>query len=417
MEGDTRWWSRAPLALATSLAVTACVGAPDPGEWGVFRYVGNVRGTAPLALLPPISDREGNAYILFGSLASLEVDLFVGQAGGGWWQAPDTCSLIEGNTWGAHGFVGRGQNRAWLWSGDALVGVMGIGVCHRVLEYDPSSGARLLFRAVVPWVRQTPSRTTTLAWIQSPTDSLPFQAVIDLEHNVYTYIERFEPKGATDVAVLGVGGNLDDGEGVILVRYSLGGSVRSEARFVDWQGTLLETTSLGGLETLPEYGFVGYLQSNDGGLYAGLDVEGQLLIFDKSGGKRRGVGGMTPLGVHEWQGDLYVVGESNGKPRYALIDNDGVLGKANTWEASLAAASNLGKSIQVIDDRSLPSREVTWRSPRTAMGNHPFVHPHRLDHYADETTTWLVAGPSFSAGGEDYTAIAYAPVGVTYLEE
>lgn len=67
-----------------------------------------------------------------------------------------------------------------------------------------------------------------------------------------------------------------------------------------------------------------------------------------------------------------------------------------------------------VDDRRLPSRKTEWADPRTATGPFPFLSEHRLDHYADGTTTWLVVGPDYLAGGQPETAIAYAPVGVAY---
>ena len=99
----------------------------------------------------------------------------------------------------------------------------------------------------------------------------------------------------------------------------------------------------------------------------------------------------------------------------ASINDDGEIGKAEVWQASLDAVSELKGSIDVIDDRSLPSNNTSWKNARSAIGPFPFVHSHDLDHYAEGTTTWLVAGPSFTAsGGEERTAFAHAPVGVSY---
>jgi hypothetical protein len=408
------------IAVSTMLAALAvcllagCVPEPAPGQWGLFRYVGNVRGSAPLQLAPPISDRDGNAYVLYGAIDLLEARLFIGSRVGGW---SGSCTVTFGNDFGVHGFVGRGQHRAWYWSGEALVVASGRSSgCERLLENDPSSGARLAFKAVVPWVRETSLRTTALAWIQAPTDPRPFQVVLDLDSNVYTSLEEFEPRDATNVAVLGVGGQVDAGEGMVLARYERGGSVYTVARFIDFEGKVIDEAGVGGLEMLPEYGVRGYFQSNDAGLYAGLDVEGQLVLLDHSGGQRTPVAGMTPAGVHRWEGKLYLVGDAGGAPKIAEIQDDGGIGNIRTWDASLEALDDLGAEIEVIDDRSLPSTEARWSAPRTAMGSFPFLHEHSLDHYADGTTTWLIAGPSFSAGGEDRTAIAYAPVGIAYEE-
>jgi hypothetical protein len=404
-----------PCWLAASLVVLGCGPELEPGVYGNFRYVGNVRGATPLRLMPPRSDRDGNAYVLYGALADpAEVSLFIGNVGGGW----KSCTgITQGAQFGLHGFVGRAQSSAWYWSGEALVAATGRGNCSRVLETDPASGARLNFRAVVPWVRETPSRTSSLAWIQSPTDPVPFQVVLDLDNEVYSAIDGFEPSDATEVAILGVGGNVDRGEGVIVVRYRRGDALFVEARFIDSEGETFEEVGIGGLETLPEYGITGFLESDDTGLYAAIDVEGQLVLIDTSGGRRVGVGGMVPIGVHRWEGQLYMVGDAGGRPAIAHIDGDGDVGDVEIWESSLDAIDELGSEIDLIDDRSLPSKKITWGGPRTAMSAFPFVHPHGLDHYTDGVTTWLIAGPSFSVGGEDFTAIAWAPVGIAYAED
>ncbi len=406
---------RTVLALGlAALGSTGCIDGLAPGEHGTFRYVGNVRGEAPLALVPPISDRDGNAYVLYGDKNLInDTQLFIGRNGGGW--VGEGCNITFGNAFGVHGFVGRAENRAWYWSGEALVRASArSGRCTRLLELDPSSGARLAFVAAIPIVRDTPSRTTMVAWIQSPTDPRPFEAVIDLENDVYTSVRELDPSSATDVVVLGVGANPDTREGVVLARYTQGDSTRVRAFFYDADGERLDAAAIGDLQTLPPHGIVGYLMANDAGLFAGLDVEGQLVVLDKSGGRRKGVSGMTPHGVHRWNGQLYLVGEGGGRPKIAAIDDDGDVKQVRTWESSLDAVEALGKRVDVLDDRSLPSRDLEWQSPRSAMGPFPFVHPHAAHPYADDTTSWLIAGPSFSAGGEARTAIAYAPIGVSY---
>ena len=268
----------------------------------------------------------------------------------------------------------------------------------------------------MPWIRDTPSTTTALAWIQAPTDAVPFQVVMDLRTNRYTLVEEFEPSNAEDVTVLGVGGRLDVREGVVLVRFTSGGATRTEARFIDGAGETVERTALSGLDALPEYGILGYFQANASGLYAGLDREAQLVVFDRSGGSRRTVSGMTPVGVHKWEDRLFLVGtNADGRPVVAEIDDDGDVGDVEDWDAARDAADELKGSIDVIDDRSLPSAEQTWENPKAAMAEFPFLSPHSPEHYADGVTTWLVRGPSFtSGGGDEQVSVGYAPVGISY---
>ncbi|MBW2525323.1 MAG: hypothetical protein JRI23_14150 [Deltaproteobacteria bacterium] len=414
-----RWLS----GVAVALSLSSCIPEPAPGEFGTFRYVGNVRGATPLNVIPPISDRDGNAYVLYGELDLLETEMFIGHAAGGW---RGGCDITFGNDYGLHGWVGRAQSRAWYWSGEALVrGDGSTGGCRRILSRDPSSGARLNFRAVIPWVLETPSRTMGLAWVQSLTDPVPFQVVLDLQQNVYTNISEFEPRDATDIQVIGVGGNVDEREGVVLVRFTKNDAVYAEARFIDAEGQTSDTESINGLAALPEYGVVGYLQANEGGLYAGLGFDGSgvpyIVLLDRSGGSVVPMANLVtfapdtlPMGVHEWEGQLWVVGLEGGRPKVWEITDDGDIKAAKTWQASMEAASALNDTISVVDDRTLPSRKTEWSGVRSATGAFPFLHSHRLDHYADGTTTWLVAGPDFQVGGEPWTAIAYAPVGISY---
>lgn len=416
--------AKVALLTALALATTGCIEELLPGEFGTFRYMDNVRGAPPaLGLYPPVSDRDGNAYVLWNGHeldeGVAQVRLYVGHAGGGW---TASCDLNPPDPLGQfsadhiiHGFVGRAQGRAWFWVDQWLMGATGqTGGCFSVLRTDPSSAAVLYFYAVVPWVRETPTRTTAIGWIWSVTDAVPYQVVIDLNTRKYIAVEEFQPDSASDIAVLGVGADPDEEEGVVVVRFTHNTVVRTEARFMDKDGVTFDEVSIGGLDTLPAYGIVGHLQSSDAGMYAGLDVEGQLLVLDHSGGARKSIGGMTPVGLHKWEGELYLVGESNGKPKIAHIDDDGDIGKVRTWDASEEAADALDGKIEVIDDRSLPSTLTTWKSPRTAIGSHPFLHRHSLDHYADGTTTWLVAGPGWTTAGSPKTAVAYAPVGISY---
>ena len=86
------------IALALVCALGGCVDYLDPGEHGVMRYFGEVRGDAPLALLPPIADRDGNVYVLYGARDLSTALVFVGHAGGGWTSG---CTAHKGDSRGA----------------------------------------------------------------------------------------------------------------------------------------------------------------------------------------------------------------------------------------------------------------------------------------------------------------------------
>ena len=56
---------------------------------------------------------------------------------------------------------------------------------------------------------------------------------------------------------------------------------------------------------------------------------------------------------------------------------------------------------------------MNWKSPTTAIGSWPFLSPFPLDQYAQDTTGWIIAGPSFESTSQVRTSVAFAPVGVS----
>src|SRR5947209_5564896 len=78
--------SMGAIALgAAALALGACSsGVLRPGEWGTLRYFGEVQGTAPLRLYPPMTDKNGDAFVLYGAPDRPEALVYVGGKSGGW---------------------------------------------------------------------------------------------------------------------------------------------------------------------------------------------------------------------------------------------------------------------------------------------------------------------------------------------
>lgn len=407
--------SRHGLLAALSLTLGGgCIEYLEPGELGQLRYFGDVRGAAPLRLSAPLSDRDGNSYVLFGSIDLPEAIAFVGHDGGGW---SGGCMIHENSERGAHGWVGRSQDRAWYWSGDSLVEVSGVhGGCVELLDRDPSTGADLAFEAVIPWVKETPSRTSTVAMIKSPSDPVPFFVKIDLDQGVYTNLTEFVPRGADDVEVLGVGADPDTDDGVIVVRYTIGEEedIRVEGRFVDDEAGVAEIANLRDLDEAPQDAIAGFMQISDAGWAAGVLHTGELVIFNAEGGGIRNAGNLDPVGVHRWEGDVWVVGTGNGRPAVARLGDNGVLEAPQVWAASERVAEQLSTDVIVLDDRIRPVETQTWSRPGPAVGEFPFVHAHPVHPYAVDTTLLLVAGPSYTTAGEPFTQVAVAPVGISY---
>jgi hypothetical protein len=407
--------ARRRAAALLLVALAGCVDYLDPGEHGVMRYFGEVRGAPPLALLPPIADRDGNVYVLYGARELSGALVFVGHAGGGWTSG---CSLHKGDSRGAHFWVGRAQDRAWYWSGDALVEVAGAtGSCKAVLDRDPASNADLLFLGVVPSVREAPSRTSLVAMFQSPSDPRPYQGVIDLGLGRYSDLRRFEPRDAEAVAVLGTGADAGGEVGVMLVRYTQDDAGVIEGRFFDQRGrtTAVATVTGGDPLLLGQDAVLGQLQVSEDGLVAGLLSDGSLVSFNQSGGQVASYSlDMTPVGVHrDAGGSLWLVGDSGG-PVIAPLGEIGQPGSPVAWTSSEEAAAAMRGEVRVLDDRIDPRRYTTWTDPASAMGEHPFLTAAPPLVYAQDTTAWLFAGPGYSVGGEPRTSVALAPVGMTY---
>jgi len=400
------------LVVLCGLLATACPSEPTSGEYGTFRFAGRARGKAPLNLLPPVTDRSGNIYVAYGGVTLPgETEIFVGKVGGGWTSG---CSLTKGDKFGIHGWIGFDEEHQWYWSGDALISVSGESAdCHRVLDRDPGTDVNLLFRGVLPWVRDAPTRTTTVAFVQSPIDPQPFSALVDLNAEILTNVRAFEPANATQVSILGVGAEREANLGFALVQYCIDGELTVEARFYDSDANDAGRARIP-TDPLPPFAVAGYLQSNASGLVAGLLDGNKLVTFDKAGGRIQDIDGMTAIGVHRWGDDLFLVGKQNDRPVLAAITDSGGLAGAEEWGSSLDAAGELQGAQTIRDDRSLPSRQTTWASVTTAIGDFPFLSAHGLVQHTEKSTLWLVAGPSFDTGGARVTAFAVAPVGVTY---
>lgn len=409
---------RAPLLIgaAVAMCLSGCVDYLDDGDVGRPRYLGEIRGEAPLRMIPPIADRNGNVYVLYGDRDLNDNEVYTGYFGGGW---SDGCASQRGDDRALHGWVGTATNRAWYHAGEGLVEVNGdTGKCGQVMETDPASNAALDFLGVVPEVRETPSRTWTVALIASPEDTTAYFVVLDLDRRRYFEAKQFEPAGAQNLRVLGAGADYSTHTGMMLVAYELDGATVVEGLFLDDQADVTARMPITGIGEATEDMVVGHLQSTNGDTAVGLLEDGQLVAFHRTaGGVTRPAGdNMQPIGVHNWQGELFLVGTGQGGevPAITEIDADGNAGSGRLWDSSQQAASTLSENVVVIDDRSQPMRTMTWPSPITAIHQFPFLSEHSPAHYANDTTVWLIAGPSFNAGGDRMTSVAVAPIGIAY---
>jgi hypothetical protein len=399
-------------AALCALSSFGCVDYLNEGELGRIRYFGEVRGAAPLRMIPPVADRDGNVYALYGAPGLNEVEAFVGHGRGGWTSG---CFEHKGDDRGAHGWVGVETGKAWYWSGDALVEVDGdSGECEQILDADFRTGAGLNFEGVVPMVIEKPSRSIALALVSTSADAVPYHIVVDLSIARYTDARPFEPAGATNVVVLGVGADRDSRTGFMVVKYQLGDENVVEGLFLDDDGNEIGRAPIADAGASAEDAVLGYLQSVDGNMVAGVLETGEIVSFDRSGGAARVFNGFGVAGVHKWDGSLYLVGMGAADPMIARIDSAGTIGAPAVWQASLEAAGSLQGDLAVLDERTEPRQTVGWADPVSAIGPMPFISAHSPDVYATDTTGWLLAGPGFQLDSNPQTSVAFAPVGISY---
>ncbi len=401
---------RAGILALVLLACSGCGEVLAPGQWGTFRYFGQLAGETPMRLIPPATDRDGNVYVLYGLDQWHGSRVYVGHHLGGW---TGGCEVHKEASQALHGFVGTATDRAWWWSGYAMGAVSGeTGSCRKILSYDPTTGVELNIYAAIPWVDETPTHTTMLALIRAPVDETYFHAVIDLDVEQYTYVRPFEPEGAQDIQVLGVGADADRREGYLVVAYNEGGTTRVEALILDVDGDEIDRVPIGlDGEELYAYMIQGNIQRSDGGIAVGLFEDGRLLVFNDKGGGPKSVG-FSAQGLFKYKGTMYVTGMQSGDPVIAEVEESGSLRDPRVWTAAERAGSGLRGTVEVVDERSDPSRNRDWDDPDSAIGQHPLISPFPLDTYTEGSTGWLIAGPGYSATPEDMRAVAFGPVGI-----
>lgn len=404
---------RLVFAAVLALAATSCAEQLGEGSLGEARALGYALGEPPtMQVIAPISDRDGNVYVLVGNRKAPQVQAFVMNAGGG---VTSGCDFVKGDRVGPIGWVGFAQSRAYYWSGGQLVQLRANGGCRAVLDRDPTTGTQLFFRAVFPWIADRPSRTTAVALVQSPSDPTPLtvQLDLDVDRQVATTPRAFEPASARNVSVLGVGASAALRQGFLVASYQVDDAVRVDARFYDEEGAIVARVAVPDPGQIGPLGFVGFLQANDAGLVAGLTEDKRLLLFDKSGARWAQPRGIDPVGVHAWKGALWLVGTAQDQPAVESIADDGALGAPIAWDSSKRILAALGRPLEVTDDRVPPRRATRFDTPRSPTP-FPLVTPHGSHPYASDTTLTVIGGPSIGQGPSAFTLLAVAPVGVAY---
>ncbi|MEM9693517.1 MAG: hypothetical protein AAGA56_13290 [Myxococcota bacterium] len=450
------------VAGALALAVASCGDVPETGRLGTLRLAGNAFGetfspdftsqeepsdwpstppVSPLRLSTPITDRDGNVYILqeFDRLRA-----FVGRAEGGWYSSCTPQGLDQRRS---HGWIGHGVRQAWFWANELLVEVNGqTGNCSPILTNALGTDVRLDFKAVIPLVRVQPTRDTVVAFIQSEVDPIPFSVLVDLRARTYSNLKEVALPGGVavrNVVVLGTGADHEAREGIVAITYERldTGAPEAAALFFDEDASLLRAVPLVDIPLdTPEYVLRGYLEGNEDGVFAGLigtatpdgdfvrEASAPLLLLDANGGGLVSSPLVQTYGVHRWRGEIFVVGlrdrlsDSDPElPAVAPIGGNKVVGEVRTWGTSLelhgylAERSQNGQGFTVVDDRVVPRRDILWPEAWSAIGPYPFLSEYSLHPYTDESTAWVFGGLDFVTGGsQTRTQVAFSPTGVAY---
>lgn len=409
-----------PLLGLAALACGGCLEYLEPGDLGQFRYLGDYVAEEEFLFPRPVADRNGSIYALMGSPDLAQTEATVGYPSGGGWRG--RCSVHQNVDRGLHGWLDTTVDRAWYWSGDAIAEVNGTtSDCRQILSRDPNSQSQLAFKAVIPQVKWTPSRRTMVGLVQAPSDPVPFQVVIDLDIRRYSRFEEFVPRNADNVVSLGVGGDESTEAGFMVVRYEIGDSdtedpdVRVEARFLNANAEVTDIVAVSGLDAFEEDAMTGYMQIGTAGWAAGVLSDGSVLLFDRSNARHiTDTGPLEPVGVHLWDDTAWVVGMANGRPSIAAVNGQGRLDSPVVWAASERLADSLRTNVVVQDDRFTPIRTLTWANPEPAFGSFPLVVPNAPWAYATDTSLLMVAGPSYTSGGQTFVSLAAGPVGLSY---
>lgn len=397
-----------------------CIEYLEPGELGQFRYLGDYVAEESFLFSRPVADRNGSVYAMMGSRELAQTEATVGYPSGGGWRG--RCAVHQNVDRGLHGWLDTTVDTAWYWSGDALVEVDGLNSnCKQVLSRDPNSQSQLAFKALIPRVKWTPSKRTMVGLVQAPSDPVPFQVVIDLDIRRYTRFEEFIPRNAENVVSLGTGREDATEAGFMVVRYEIEGDegeepdVRVEARFLDANAEVTDIVQIGGLDAYEEDAMTGYMQIGDAGWAAGVLNDGAVLLFDRNSSRvLTDTGPLEPVGVHLWEGTAWVVGMANGRPSIAAVNGNGGLDNPVVWAASERLAGSLRTSVVVQDDRFTPIRTLNWANPEAPFGDFPLVVPNAPWSYATETSLMMIAGPTYTSGGQTFVSLAVGPVGLSY---
>ncbi len=393
------------LSLAVSLAapLAGCIQNLEPGQVGAGRRVGDAFPGPIAAVLPPMTDRDGNLYVVTGVPDSTgrpsPGTAYVGASRGGWTAGCQTSDAIKSS---ARGWIGATSSVGWLWADTAVLELDTAGNCTARLDRDPASASDVTFQAVAPVVEETLSGNFAIAILSTTADPAPHLATIDL--GLGTIVSATALADGTQV--YGAGVDPSTHEGVFAISDDTGAKLIFVAPHGEISATAPITGTMGPLK-----GEI--VVAGDGSFFAGVIADDAVLVGDRTGA-RVVAPDFTAVGVQaDDSGWPWVVGQSaDGAARIAPTAANG-LGPSQPWSCASELTSALAAGIVVVDDRIGERTSVTWAA-HSALGTNPLVESHTAPVYGVGSRALLVGDGLVDRGGIPYSQLAVLPAGVSF---
>ena len=272
------------------------------------------------------------------------------------------------------------------------------------------TGTLLRWQGVAPWVRDSPSRKTTVGIVRAAAEEQVYVALLDLNRELMVNLQALQPAGLSDLKIIGTGADPENNELLFVLAYDFEGKTIHEALIFNSDAEQLRRITLD-LDTSPDaYAIVGFFQSTGGGAWAGVREDGGLILISKTAGYDV-MPEFQAVGLLKTDTELFVTGFAGDSVVAAKVSNNSALNGAQNWRDPEISANSLNGSISVLDERNSPLTRSRWEEPQNAIGFMPLLSAHPIDAYTLGSTGWLVAGPSYSGPAEDITAVGFAPLG------
>ncbi|HEY4176744.1 MAG TPA: hypothetical protein VGM90_07930 [Kofleriaceae bacterium] len=400
--------------LFIAIALAGCVDGLQPAEVGMGRRVGtgDVQGDVS-AVLPPMTDRSGNIYVVSGEPDSTGIPqpgtFWVGDSQGEWTQG---CLTGEGIRGGALGWIGATSDRGWLWTGTQIVEVIPdyanwsevgeISLCRSKLDVDTVSQADIFYKAVAPFVDETVSGDFAVGAITLGATPTVYLSTFQLDIGDFGVVTNSLALG--DVDVLATGANPSTREAAFLVRDAAG------PRIVIAKPNAKSLTTILVNGTLPTTTLISQLTfASDGSIAAVLDDHTVLV------GNRSGVtvspAPFTARGIEtDDDGNAHLIGVASDVAQVATI-HEGLLGVGQEWSVAMSVEAQLAAGVVVVDYLSGSRDAHRWQT-HAAAGGISLVQRYHAPAYAVGARAVLVANPAVDRGGVKYSQLAVVPVGV-----